>query len=337
MLRFIFRRLAFLVPQLVVVIVGVFVLLRILPADPAAKLAGLVSTPEARQQAERALGIDTSVMDQLGTYLGGLARGDLAVSWNSQSPVWEEIRDRFPVTIQLIVMAFALALAVAIPIGRAAAARPGGRADKATLGYSLFAGAQPDFWWGLLFVFLFTVELSIFPVPTGLLAADIAPPEPVTHFIIVDAVLGGRVDALGSVLTHYALPVITLAFVLTGPLIKMTRQSVLQVAGSDYVLYARAAGLPARSVRWLMLRNALAPVLTLTGILFGFMLGGAVLIEYVFSLEGLGRYALSSTLNLDYPAVQGSVIVMTAFALLIYLAVDVLYAILDPRVRYGER
>jgi len=137
-------------------------------------------------------------------------------------------------------------------------------------------------------------------------------------------------------LWHLALPVLTLAFVLTGPLIKMTRQSVFGVVRSDYILYARACGLPDQTVRRYMLRNALSPIVTLTGILFGYMLGGAVLIETVFSLDGLGYYALQSTLNVDFPAVQGAVVVMTAFSLLIYLAMDVLHAYMDPRVRYAR-
>lgn len=337
MVRFVGRRLAFLVPQLVLVIVGVFLLLRILPADPAAKLAGLVSSPAAREQAKHTLGIDTSVWNQLGTYLNQLIHGNFATSWNTQSPVLDDIRDHFPVTIQLIVMAFVLALVIAIPVGRAAAARPGGRVDRGTLGYSLFAGAQPDFWWGLLFVFLFAVKVKIFPVPTGVLSATVTPPPTTTHFVLIDALIHGDASAFFDALWHYALPVCTLAFVLTGPLIKMTRQGIVSVVNSDYLLYARAAGLPPSKVRWMQLRNGLAPVLTLTGILFGYMLGGAVLIEYVFALPGLGLYALNATLGLDYPAVQGAVIVMTAFSLLVYLLVDVLYAVLDPRIRYGDR
>jgi ABC-type dipeptide/oligopeptide/nickel transport system permease component len=336
MAKFILKRLAFIVPQLLFVIVGTFLLLRILPADPAAKAAGLVSTPEGRAQAARALGVDTSVWEQLWTYLGKLVHWDFATSWTTQSPVWGEIKDRFPVTIQLIVMAFLLALAIAVPIGRAAAARPGKKTDKTVLGYSLFAGAQPDFWWGLLFVFVFAVHLGAFPVPTGLVSADLVAPPATTHFIILDSVIHGSWEVLGDVLWHYCLPVFTLAFVLTGPLIKMTRQSVLGVVNSDYVLYARAIGLPERAVKWAMLRNSLAPVVTLAGILFGFMLGGAVLIEWVFTLDGIGRYALERTIAFDYPAVQGAVILMTAFSLLVYLLMDVIYAWLDPRVRLGE-
>ncbi len=334
---FVLRRLAFLVIQLLIVVVGCFLLLRALPADPVTQAAGLVSTPEARKLAAHALGVDKSVWSQLGTYLDGLVHWNWATSWKTRGPVWDEVRDRFPVTIQLIALAFALALAIAIPAGRAAAARPGGKADKGALGYSLFAGAQPDFWWGLMFVFVFAVKASLFPIPDGVISATVNPPPATTHFIIVDSIIHGDWHALWNVLWHYCLPVFTLAFILTGPLIKMTRQSVLAVVNSDYILYARAAGLPEKSVRRMMLRTSLAPVVTLTGILFGFMLGGAVLTETVFSFDGLGRYALTATLNLDYPAVQGAVIVLTTFSLLIYLLMDIVYATLDPRVRYGER
>jgi ABC-type dipeptide/oligopeptide/nickel transport system permease component len=336
MAKFIAKRLVFLVAQLIIVIIGVFLLLRVLPADPASRLAGIVAGPAAVEQAKHALGIDVSVWTQLGRYLSHLVHGSLATSWDTSDSVTSEIASHFPITIQLIVMAFALATAIAIPIGRAAAARPNGRVDRATLIYSLFAGAQPDFWWGLLLIFLFAIKIKWFPVPTGLLSPDVAPPPTTTHFLLLDALIHGDFSAFVNCLWHYALPVITLAFVLTGPLVKMTRQSVLAVANSDYLLYAQASGLPRKAIRQMMLRNALAPVLTLTGILFGFMLGGAVLIEYVFSLNGLGLYALNATLDLDFPAVQGAVIVMTAFALLVYLAIDVVHAVIDPRVRLGE-
>ena len=336
MVGFVIKRLLFLVVQVLVVILGIFLLLRVLPADPASKLAGVASGQAAIEQAKHSLGIDVSTWTQLGRYFSDLGHGSLAKSWTTSSPVGQEIIDHFPITIQLIVMAFILATAIAIPVGRAAAAHPDGRVDRATLIYSLFAGAQPDFWWGLLLIFLLAIKSHVFPVPTGLLSPNITPPPTTTHFILIDSLIHGDFSAFVNALWHYALPVITLAFVLTGPLVKMTRQSVLAVSNSDYLLYARASGLPSRQIRRIMLRNALAPVLTLTGILFGFMLGGAVLIEYVFSLNGLGLYALNSTLGLDYPAVQGSVIVMTIFALLVYLAIDIVHATIDPRVRLGE-
>ena len=334
--RFILKRLGFLIPQLLIVLIGTFFLLRWLPVDPTSRVVGFVATDAARAQARATLGIDVSQGTQLWRYLKGLIlHFDFGVSWNTQDAVWSEIAQRFPVTIQLTVMAFFLSLLIAIPVGRAAAAKPGELPDKVTLGYSLFAGAQPDFWWGLMFVYVFFFLLRWFPAPLGQLSPEVSPPDVHTRFTLIDAVIAGNWTAFGDNLWHYCLPVFTLAFVLTGPIIKMTRQSVLSVVNSDYILYAKAAGYHAKTIRWYMLRNSLSPVITLSGILFGFMLGGAVLIETVFSLDGLGVYALARTLATDFPAIQGAVVVMTAFSLLIYLLMDVVYAVLDPRVRYG--
>jgi ABC-type dipeptide/oligopeptide/nickel transport system permease component len=333
---FVVKRLGFAIPQLLLVIVGTFLLLRVLPVDPVSKLVGQFATEDTIQQARAQLDLDRPALEQLWTYLGNIAHGDFGLSWDTSTPVTDEIVRRFPITLQLITLAFILALVIAIPIGRAAAARPGRRTDRATSVYSLFAGSQPDFWWALMFIFVLYFHLGWFPAPLGLLSLDTVPPEPHTNFILLDAIIEGNWNAFFDALWHFALPVITLAFILTGPLIKMTRQSVLAVVRSDYILYARACGLPQRTVRAYMLRNALSPIVTLTAILFGYMLGGAVLIETIFSLDGLGYYALNSTLNTDFPAVQACVIVMTTFSLLVYIVMDVLHAVLDPRVRYGR-
>jgi ABC-type dipeptide/oligopeptide/nickel transport system permease component len=333
---FVLKRLAFVVPQLLLVVVGTFLLLRILPVDPVAKLAGNFATADTIATAKKQLGLDRPILDQLWSYLGGLLHGDFGRSWDSTNPIAADIGHRFPITLQLILMAFVLALVIAIPVGRAAAARPGGRTDRFTSVYSLFAGSQPDFWWALMFIFLLYFHAHLFPAPLGLISLEVIPPQPHTHFILIDSLWERDFTAFKSALWHLGLPVLTLAFILTGPIIKMTRQSVLAVVRSDYILYAKACGLPQRQVRWYMLRNALSPIVTLTGILFGYMLGGAVLIETIFSLDGLGYYALQSTLNTDFPAVQGAVVVMTAFSLFIYIAMDVLHAVLDPRVRYGR-
>ena len=312
---------------------AVFLLLRALPIDPVSKVVGLVSTDEAREIARADLGLDVSVPTQLGRFLEGLVQGDLGTSWSTKDPVREEIAQRFPVTIQLIVLAFILALVIAIPIGRIAASRPGGRTDNTVLGYSLFAGAQPDFWWGLMFIFIFFFKLGFFPAPIGLYSAGLELPPSTTNFLLIDSAIHGYWGVLVDTLKHLALPVITLGFVLTGPLIKMTRQGVINVVNADYMLYAKAAGLPKKQTKRYLMRNSLAPVITLAGILFGFMLGGAVLIENVFTLDGLGLYALRRMLDVDFPAVQGAVVVMTAFALLIYLLMDIIYAAMDPRIR----
>jgi ABC-type dipeptide/oligopeptide/nickel transport system permease component len=330
---FILKRAAFLLPQLFLVAIVVFLLLRALPIDPVSKVVGLVSTEEARELAKQDLGLDVSLAKQLGRYLEGLVTGDLGTSWSTKDEVRDEIAQRFPVTLQLTILAFTLALLIAIPIGRIAASRPNGRTDKAVLGYSLFAGAQPDFWWGLLFIFIFFFKLGWFPAPIGLYTAGLDVPDGPTNFMLLDSLIEGQFDVFVDVLKHLALPVMTLAFVLTGPLTKMTRQGVVNVVNSDYMLYAKAAGLPKKTHKRYLLRNSLAPVITLGGILFGFMLGGAVLIETVFTLDGLGLYALRRMLDIDFPAVQGAVVVMTAFALLVYLIMDIIYAAMDPRIR----
>ena len=332
MLRYALRRLGVSLLQLFAATVGIFVLLRLLPTDPAATLVGVNPSPAAVRQARHQLGVDRPLLTQLGSFLKGLAHGSLGNSWKTGHPVTSDLVAKFPVTLQFVVPAFLVAILIGVPIGLYVATRPGGRTDSALTGYSLFAGAQPEFWWGLMFVYLFYFIFGIFPAPLGILDPTATPPQPITHFILIDSLLRGDFGAFNSAASHLALPVLTLAFVLSGPLIKMTRESAAEVYSSEFVLYARACGLPAKTIRSRTLSVSVAPVITLVGILFGFMLGGAVLVETVFSLDGLGRYALDSTLALDYPAVQGAVVLLTAAALLIYLGMDLLHAYLDPRV-----
>jgi ABC-type dipeptide/oligopeptide/nickel transport system permease component len=338
--KLILKRLLVAVVQLVAILLAVFFLIRALPADPVGRLIGLNATPEAYAQARASLDLDEPLMKQLGIYLGfypeterpGILQADLGNSWVTGSPVAEEIIHFLPITLEIITLAFLLACAIAIPIGIMASLRPRGLIDRGVFTYGLFAGAQPEFWWGLMFVFIFFFKLGVAPAPLGRLDPLTVPPETVTGFITIDALLAGRFGVLVEALHHLMLPVMTLAFVLSGPIIKMARQSMLQVLGSDFVLYARAAGLPRRRIASVTFRNALAPSLTLIGILYGFMLGGAVLIEQVFSLGGLGQYAVRSILSLDYPAIQGVILTITAGSLLTFLVIDIIHALIDPRV-----
>lgn len=331
-LRFTVKRLILLAPQLSLVTVSVFILIRLLPTDPVAGRIGLLATPEAYAQTERQLGLDKSIPEQLGAFLTDLGNFSLGRSWESSGDVLTEILQFLPITLQLIILSFLIAIVVAVPLGLVAALRPGGRADRGIFIYGLFAGAQPEFWWGLMFAFVFAFKLGIFPPPLGILDPHILPVPEFTHFILIDSLLAGRWDAFVSAMWHFLLPAISLAFVITGPIVKMTRQTMVRILGSDFVLHARARGLPGRQVARYALRNALPPVVTLVGILFGYMLGGAVLIEQVFSLNGLGQYALQRTLTLDFPAIQGVVLFMTGFSLVTYLFIDVLYSLIDPRI-----
>lgn len=334
LLRYVGRRILLTIPQVLIITILVWFLIRALPADPVSRLVGLFASEEAYAQAQRSLGLDQPVMTQFWTFITGLFRGDLGNSWVSSDPVMGELLRNFPITLQLILLSFLLALLIGVPLGMATAVKPNGLFDRGVFVYGMFAGAQPEFWWGLMFAFIFSYQLNIFPPPIGLSSGATAGLAVITGVSMVDALLTLNFSVFWQVLSYYLLPSLTLAFVLTGPIVKMIRQNVSRVLDSDFVLYARGSGLPRRQIVLYTLRNALAPVITLVGILFGFMLGGAVLIETVFSLNGLGQYAVQRTLALDYPAIQGVVLLMTSFSLLVYLLMDLLYAIIDPRIRY---
>lgn len=334
---FVLRRLAVGAVQLAVLVVAVFFLIRLLPADPVARFVGMNSSPEAYAAAQARLGLDRPVAEQFAAYLGlggaaGLLQGELGRSWVTGASVGTEIGAYLPVTLELITAAFLVALLVGVPVGVLGAIRPGGVADKGTLAYGLFAGSQPEFMWALVFIYLFFVVLGVAPGPIGRLSPLAEAPVPITGAVTVDALLRGDLRLAGESLAYLALPVLTLAFVLSGPIIKMVRENVRRALESEYVFYARASGLPERVIASYALRAAFAPALTLIGVLYAFMIGGAVLVENVFSFTGIGQYAIRSILAFDYPAIQGVVLTIAGFSLAVYLVIDVLHALLDPRV-----
>jgi len=338
--RYILRRLVIAVVQLAVISVAVFFLMRALPSDPVGHLVGFNASPEAIAHVRHMLNLDQPVLTQLAIYLGldsanhgpGLLQGNLGGSWNSGAPVLEEIRIYLPVTLELISYSFLLAVLVAVPVGLIGALRPRGVLSRGVFLYSLFAGAQPEFWWGLTFIFFFYVKWQIAPAPLGILSPLSPAPPTITGMVTIDSLLTGNLAAFVEAAHHLMLPVFTLAFVLSGPIIKMVRQNVEKALQSDYIMYARASGLPQRRIASYTLKNSLAPCLTLIGILYAYMLGGAVLVEQVFSLGGLGQYAVHSVLSFDYPAIQGIVLITTTGSLLILLAIDVVHSVIDPRV-----
>ncbi len=341
LMRYIARRLLIGAAQLIGLTIAVFFLIRLLPADPVSRLVGMNASPEAYAQAAAQLGVDKPVLEQLAIYLGfkpdiapGILQGTLGISWVTNTPILSEIAAYLPVTLELITLAFLVALLVSVPVGMLGALNPGGKADKGVFVYSLFAGSQPEFWWGLLFVYVFFYQLGIAPPPLGRLGPMTTPPDPVTGFMLIDTLLAGRPDKFVEALHHLMLPVAVLAFTLSGPIIKMVRQNMLRAMRSDFVLYANAVGLPRRRVARYALRAAMAPSMTLIGILYGFMLSGAVLVESVFSLGGIGQYAVRSVLAFDYPAIQGVVLVITAISLAVYLALDLIHAVIDPRIAH---
>lgn len=342
MARFVARRLLIALLQLIGVALVVFFLIRLLPADPVARLVGMNATEDAYRVSQRSLGLDQSIGQQLLNYLGvfsnskvpGLAQGSLGESWVSNKPITEEIGRFLPVTLEIITYSLLISFLVAIPLGMASATNPGGLADRFSFGWGMFAGAQPDYWWGLLFVFVFFFWLNIAPPPLGRMDPLITEPKLITGFLTIDAILLGRFDIFVSAMHHMMLPVFTLVFGASGAILKMIRQNMIRTLQSDFVLYARACGLPQRQVARYALRVALTPAITLVGIFYGVLLSAAVTVEIVFTFGGIGEYAVRSILAFDYPAIQAVVLVVALLSLLIYLALDIIHAFLDPRIRY---
>lgn len=326
--------------QLAALVIAVFFLIRLLPADPVARFVGFNASPEAYAAAARRLGVDRPAGEQFLRFLGvdddaqtrGLLQGSLGTSWVSGEPVLREIATYLPITLELVSLSFLVAIAIGVPVGRWGARRPDGLAAKATLSYGLFAGSQPEFCWGLLFIYVFFESLGIAPGPVGRLSPLSDPPAAITGFLTIDTLLRGDLRLFAEALHYLMLPVATLAFVLSGPIIKTVRDGTARVLRSDFVLYARALGLPENLIARKALRAAIAPSITLIGVLYAFMLGGAVLVESVFAFSGLGQYAIRSILAFDYPAIQGVVLAISAVSLVVYLLVDILQIALDPRI-----
>jgi peptide/nickel transport system permease protein len=340
--RFILRRLAVSAAQLAGITIVVFVIIRLLPADPAAQSVGMNASHEAYLQARHALGLDQPLWRQFADFAGipgladkpGLLEGSLGKSWVTSQSVVGEIATDLPVTLEVVTLSLLLAFAIALPLGLASARRPKGFAGRIALVWGLFAGGQPDYWWGLLFIFVFFYKLGIAPAPMGRISPLLDAPPFVTGSIIIDSLLAGDLQALLSGLQYLALPVLTLVFVISGALVKMVRTNTVRALRSDYILYARAIGLPERVIGRYALRAALTPAITLVGIFYSVLLSAAVTIEIVFSLNGIGQYSVRSVLAFDYPAIQGTVLVVAMVSLMIYLLLDIVHAWLDPRIRH---
>jgi peptide/nickel transport system permease protein len=333
MLKLAAKRILGALPNLIGVIVITFILTRALPGDPAAYFAGGAATQEAIEEVRRAMGLDQPLWTQFVRYVGALVQGDLGVSLTTGQPVAKEILARLPASFELVMIALLLSCAVAIPLGVLAATRPGSWIDHlcrvlVTLGVSL-----PVFFTGLLFAYIFYFLLGWAPSPLGRLDPMYSPPASITGFYLVDALLARDLALFWASLKQMILPVCTMALFVLAPIARMTRASMLSVLSSDFVRTARASGLSSTTVlvRY-ALRNALLPVVTTLGMVFGFMLGSSVIVEKVFSWPGVGAYALDALTVSDYAPIQGFVLTMGVLFVLLNLVVDLVYTLVDPRV-----
>jgi peptide/nickel transport system permease protein len=306
------RRLLLTIPILVGTAIIVFLILRLVPGDPASAILGPNATPAQLRQVRLDLGLDRPIYQQFGSWLAGVVRGDFGHDYITNQSITSELADRLPVTLELAGFAFVLAVVVAVPLGVVAAVRRGGWIDRLVQAVSVITIAVPDFVFGILAILLFSLVLGMFP------SSGFAP-------------VG---ESLALNIHSLVLPAVSLALGLAGVLARVTRSAMLEVLGSDYVRFARASGISPVSVVFRhALRNAAIPIVTVAGLQVGYLLGGTVVVEQLFSIPGVGQLVVQAMLNRNYPVVQTCVLVFVLGFVIVNLVADLLYAVLNPKIR----
>jgi len=307
MKRFIVRRFLLAIPVIVGVSTLVFLLIHMIPGNPVEIMLGERALPADTERLKNELGLDRPLSSQYLHFLYGLARGDMGVSFFYRKPVLSAILERYPATLELTLASMCLALIIALPLGLLSARRPYSFADRLSMLFSLFGATMPNFWLGPLLILVFAIHFDWFPV-------------------------SGRENALSIVL-----PSVTLGLGLSAILSRMIRSGLLEVLDQGYITAARARGAGERKVfLFHALRNALIPLVTILGIQFGALLSGAIVTETIFSWPGIGRLLVQAIEARDYPLVQGCVLVISISYIIVNLAVDILYAVVDPRIMYEK-
>jgi ABC-type dipeptide/oligopeptide/nickel transport system permease component len=334
MLTMILKRLAMAIPSLVGVVIVTFLLTRALPGDPAAYFAGPAATPQAIQEVRVKLGLDKPLLVQFGHYVVDLVHGNLGTSLTTGQPVSAELRNRLPASAELTLLGLLVSIVIAVPLGILAATKPNSLVDHtcrviATAGVSL-----PVFFTGLILVYVFYYLLGWAPAPLGRLDVFFTEPPHVTGLYLIDSLIARDPATFMAALKQLILPALTLAIFSLAPIARMTRASMLAVLSSDFVRTARSSGLSAYTVIvTYAFRNAMLPVITTLGMVFSFLLGANVLVEKVFAWPGIGSYAVEALLASDFAPVQGFVLTMAVMYVMLNLLIDVLYGLIDPRVR----
>lgn len=332
MFRFIVRRLLQLVPTLFGLSVLLFVWVHRLPGGPATALLGERATEAQIRRIQSILGLDQPLYVQYGRFMRRLLEFDFGNSTQTGRPVTQEFLERFPATIELTIVAMLIAIGIGIPLGFLAARKHGGILDTTSVGASLLGICIPVFFLAYLLKYVFALTLHLLPTQ-GRLTAGLSRTD-VTGFYVLDGLLTREFDVVGDALTHLILPGLALASIPLAIIVRMTRASVLEVLGEDFVRTAEAKGLTERTVRRRhILRNALLPVVTTIGLLTGGLLSGAVLTESVFALNGVGSFVKDAIFYSDYPGLMGFILTFSVIYVLVNLAVDVSYSLIDPRVR----
>ena len=333
MLAFILKRVSLVIPTFIGVTLLTFALIRLVPGDPIDVLVGERGiAPERKAELLHEMGLDRPLLEQYGRYIVNVLSGDLGRSIVTKTPVLQEFATLFPATVELSLCAITLAVLVGIPVGVLAAVRRGTVFDYATMGLSVTGFSMPLFWWALLLILFFSVFLGWTPVSGRVSALFWV--EPHTGFMLIDSLLSDERGAFVSAARHLILPSIALGTIPLAVISRMTRSSMLEVLGEDYIRTARAKGLaPLRVVGLHALRNAMIPVVTVIGLAVGVLFAGAILTETIFAWPGVGKWLVESVRRRDYPVLQGGVLLVATVVMAVNLLVDVLYGVINPRLR----
>ncbi len=334
MLRFLLGRVAVLVPTFLGVSLIAFSFIRLLPGDPVMLMSGeRVMSPERHAQIMHELGYDRPLFVQYFDYLGNILVGDFGNSVVTKRPVLQEFLTLFPATLELSICAIIFAVVLGVPAGVIAGVKRGTFLDQAVMGTALIGYSMPIFWWGLLLIILFSGMLGWTPVSGRISLLYYFPP--VTGFMLINSLLSGQPGAFKSAVSHLILPTIVLGTIPLAVIARQTRSAMLEVLGEDYVRTARAKGLsPWRVIGLHTLRNALIPVVTTIGLQVGVLMAGAILTETIFSWPGVGKWMVDSVFRRDYPVIQSGLLIIAAIIMMVNLGVDLLYGLINPRIRY---
>ncbi len=322
-----------LIPVLFGVSVIVFLMITLTPGDPVEiMLAGQNATPEQEAALRQDMGLDRPLIERFVVFLGNAAQGDFGLSFFHRRPVMDVIAERLPATIELTLVALVIALATAIPLGVLAAVKKNTILDRLSTVGSLLGVSVPGFWFGILLLMLFAVNLHLLPV-AGRIGYEFEVP-PITRLYLIDSLLQGRFDAFVDALSYVVMPAVTLALPMAAILTRVTRTSMIEVLSQDYIVFAEAKGLARRRVLFRhALKNALIPTVTVAALETGSLLGGNMVVETVFGWPGLGRLVVESIFVRNYPLVQAAVLFYALTYVLLNFVADLLYTVLNPRVR----
>jgi dipeptide transport system permease protein len=323
------------IPTFIGITLVAFFLIRLVPGDPIEAMAGERGIdPVRHEQLRRDFGLDRPLLVQYGRYVSRVLQGDLGRSMVTRETVLSEFTTLFPATLELSFCAMLIALVLGLPAGILAAVRRNSLLDHGVMGAALTGYSMPIFWWGLLLILLFSVELDLTPVSGRI--GDAFYIEPVTGFLLIDTLLSDEPGALASALSHLVLPAIVLGTIPLAVIARMTRSAMLEVLGEDYIRTARAKGLPGYRVIWLhALRNAAIPIVTVIGLQVGVLFTGAILTESLFSWPGVGKWLVEAIGRRDYPVLQGGTLLIGAAVMAVNLLVDLTYGMINPRIRHA--